>query len=158
MQQPLVDESADLNRSAGEEQLDEPPGGEARRGGGPSPHWQRPLYIVYLPGPRLGARPAFLHVPRRLPRERAVAAATMSRETVAAALDEREGAARRSEGKERERGGGRRVSRAVTRMQGQSGAAGAESGSGEKQQRWRWEATEGARGRRSRWAWFAHRE
>jgi len=30
MQQPLVDESADLNRSAGEEQLDEPPVG--RRG------------------------------------------------------------------------------------------------------------------------------
>jgi len=80
------------------------------------------------------------------------------KETVAAALDEREGAARRSEEKERERCGGRRVSRAVTRMRGQSGAAGAESGSGEKQQRWRWKATEGARGRRSRWAWFAHRE
>ena len=158
MQQPLVDESADLNHSAGEEQLDEPPGGEARRGGGPSPRRPRPLNIVYLPGPRLGAHPAFLHAPRRLPHDRAVAAAVRSSETVVAALDEREGAARGSEEKERERCGGRRVSRAVTRMQGQSGAAGAESGSGEKQQRWRWEATEGARGRRSRWAWFAHRE
>jgi len=71
-------------------QLDEPPGGEARRGGGPSPHRPWPLYIEYLPGPTLGALPALLHAPRRLPRERAVAAATRSSETVAAALDERE--------------------------------------------------------------------
>jgi len=113
-------------------QLDEPPGGEARRGGGPSPHRPRPLYIEYLPGPTLGALPALLHAPRRLPRERAVAAAARSSETGAAARDEREGAARRSEEEERERCGGRRVSCAVTRMRGQSGAAGAVSGSGEK--------------------------
>jgi len=68
-----------------------PPAGRRCEEGGPSPHRPWPLYIEYLPGPTLGALPALLHAPRRLPRERAVAAATRSSETVAAALDEREG-------------------------------------------------------------------
>ena len=54
-------------------------------------------------------------------------AAARSSETVAVALDEREGAACGSEEKERERCGDRRVSRAVTRTQEQSGALGAVS-------------------------------